>query len=628
MEMNLLEKLGIALRRLESASPDGVSERNDVGFNAHDLTMGCSLAASYPNWTPKQADMAHRIASRYRNTQLSDLGIPAWSDDPNLASKVVEAARAEKVAAQAGLPEWGIQWGQPKTVSTKQGLRTLRSGKPSEAFWAEWRSSKEALRSKGYSVSRNGADWEVLHWGIPTPAPVEEEPKPDLKPIKVPTHGLLAYQVDPVIGLVDSLRRLGAALDGSDTGTGKTYTTLAAMRALGISPLVIAPKAVIPSWERAAKHLGMSIRVINYEKVRTGNTIYGKWTTLDYNGRTLDRFEWSKHLEGLIFDEAHRCKGTKTQNAQLLIAAKHQSIPVIAASATNVTSPLDMRALGYVLGLHNLRDFWQWAEAHGCFKNHWDGWEFGGSASDIDAIHREIFPKRGVRIRVRDLGDRFPATRITTTLVDVQAPSKVSSAYKELAKTFEDIETRKKGDKQGAEHLTAMLRARQVSEAQKIPAMIEMTEDALEEGRSVVLAVNFNDSIRALKEVLGRDRKVSVIHGEQTAVEREENIQAFQTNKVHVIIINLRAGGVGVSLHDLHGRPRTAIISPSWSAVDLKQALGRVWRAGGVSGSVQHILYARGTVEERVAELLQLKLDRLTVFNDGLAELDVKDSEL
>jgi len=47
-----------------------------------------------------------------------------------------------------------------------------------------------------------------------------------------------------------------------------------------------------------------------------------------------------------------------------------------------------------------------------------------------------------------------------------------------------------------------------------------------------------------------------------------------------------------------------------------------------VSGSVQHILYARGTVEERVAEMLEAKLRRLTVFNDGLSSLDITDKDL
>ena len=524
--------------------------------------------------------------------------------------------------------EWGIRWSAPKTISTKNGLRSLRSGTPTEAFWSAWRTGKEGLKSKGYGVSREGANWSVVHWSAPTAAPVEEEKAPEPAPVTVPTEGLLKYQVPAVRGLVAALQRHGAALDGSDTGTGKTYTSIAAFRALGISPVVIAPKAVLPSWERAAEHFGVTIRVVNYEKVRTGNTPYGSWTTVESNGRTFDRFVWADNVKGLIFDEAHRAKGLKTQNAQLMIAARLQRIPTIAASATAATNPMEMRSLGFLLGLHALRDFYQWAEACGCYKNRWDGWEFGGSSSDIAQIHSAIFPAKGVRIRVRDLGDQFPTTRITTTLVDVQSPTKIAAAYKDLAAAFTSIEERSKEDKGGAEHLTAMLRARQVSETQKIPSMIEMAEDALEEGRSVVLAVNFNDSIKALVGAMGKDVTVAQIHGSQTSEEREANIQAFQSNRAHVIVINLRAGGVGVSLHDLHGRPRTAIISPSWSAVDLKQALGRVWRAGGVSGSVQHILYARGTVEERVAKLLQAKLDRLTVFNDGLAELEVEDSEL
>lgn len=626
--MTLLEKIGTGLRRLADNTADGCKEQNEVGFNRNDYAMGSSLARQYPQWTPKQAVAAHRIVSHYRNTQLKDLDIPAWAVDPEAAS-VALTHRDATPAPAVDLPEWGLQWGEPKVVNTRKGLRVLRSALPTSGFWAEWRRNKEGMKSKGYSLGRRGPDWEVLHWGIPTSAPEEPEEKPVQKTIPwVDPKGLLPYQVPAVRSLVSSLVHLGAALDGSDTGTGKTYTTLAAMRAMGLSPLVIAPKAVLPSWERAAIHLGVKIRVVNYEKVRAGNTEHGEWKTETYGSRTYERFVWSPKVKALIFDEAHRAKGTKTQNAQMLIGAAFQKIPTIAASATAVTNPMEMRALGYLLGLHGLRDFWTWAEAHGCHKNQWDGWEFGGSEKDMERIHAQIFPERGVRIRVSDLGDQFPKTLITTTLVDVQSPEKLSKAYADLDEAFRKIEEAKKDDKDGAEHLTAMLRARQISETQKIPALIDMAKDALDEGRSVMIAVNFNDSLDTIAHALGKDRKVATIRGDQSAEDRERNIQAFQTNKVHVIVINLRAGGVGVSLHDLHGRPRTALISPSWSAVDLKQALGRIWRAGGVSGSVQHILYARGTVEERVAEMLEAKLRRLTIFNDGLSNLDITDKDL
>ena len=120
----------------------------------------------------------------------------------------------------------------------------------------------------------------------------------------------------------------------------------------------------------------------------------------------------------------------------------------------------------------------------------------------------------------------------------------------------------------------------------------------------------------------------SIIRGDQTADERQRNIDAFQSDKTRVLIANLRAGGVGVSLHDLNGKfPRTALICPGWSPTDLKQALGRVHRAGGKSTSIQRILYAADTVEERVAERIQERLRTLAILNDGV-DLNLTETDL
>ena len=54
----------------------------------------------------------------------------------------------------------------------------------------------------------------------------------------------------------------------------------------------------------------------------------------------------------------------------------------------------------------------------------------------------------------------------------------------------------------------------------------------------------------------------------------------------------IQAGGVGVSLHDLHGgHPRMSIISPTWSGQDLKQVLGRIHRAGSKTPAIQKIVF-------------------------------------
>ena len=516
--------------------------------------------------------------------------------------------------------EFNLVWSAPTVQNTPGGVRNLRTAAPTEEFWAVWRRSKEGLKSKGYSVSKlvTGGDWQVCHWQIPAASPAAAQ----IVPLERPTplshpEGLLAYQKPAVAALVRSLRQYGHCIDASDTGTGKTFTSLGSARELGLTPTVICPKAVIPSWIRAAKHLGMSCNAINYEKVRTGNTPYGRWVPVK-GLSNVERFQWSQQVSMLIFDEVHRCKSTKSQNADLLIGAGLQSLPTIAASATAATNPMEMRALGFLLGLHGLRDFWSWAEAHGCYRNQWDGWEWGGADEDIAAIHRQVFPAKGIRVRISDLGDAFPKTQIRTELIPVASPDKIDKAYAAVTKAIAEVHEKARTDSSGAEHLTAQLRARQVSELQKIPALIELCKDALAERRSIFVGVNFSDSIDAVRASL-KDIPCSIIRGDQTAEERQRNIDAFQADKTRVVIANLRAGGVGVSLHDLNGRfPRTALICPGWSPTDLKQALGRVWRAGGKSTSIQRILYAADTVEEKVAERIEERLRTLAILNDGI----------
>lgn len=631
MNMMELERVvRLALGAVNLLDDDHARQKNDAGFNRMDGPIARSLLEQ-PHWTPRQLATAHKLARRYRGQHGDEIPDLAPIEVEGMAVQERARAREAALAATAGLPEWGLQWSAPRTLETRAGLRVLRTATPTEAFWAEWRANKDPIKAKGYSVANRAGVWEVAHWAAPVAAPAPADvPTPNkVEPVSIDESRLLPYQVPAVRAIVSALQRWGAALDGSDTGTGKTYMALVAMKALRLTPTVIAPKTVLPSWRRAAQHVGIRINAINYEKVRMGNTEFGSWKTEARNGRDHERFVWSADVKALIFDEVHRCKGLKTQNASMLVSARAQGIPTIAASATAAVNPLEMKALGFMLGLHGLRDFYAWAEAHGCYKNNWDGWEFGGDESDMVRIHEQIFPDRGTRVRVRDLGDMFPPTMITTRLVEVKSPATLTREYATLGRLLDEVHERSKTDRDGAEHLTAMLRARQVSEVQKLPPAIEMAEDALGQSRAVFICCCFDDSIDVLSEALGKHGRVEVVRGGQSARDRDDAIERFQRNESRILIANIRAGGVGISLHDLCGVPRTAIILPSWSAVELKQALGRIWRAGGRSEAVQYVLYAAGVpVEERVAGLLEEKLRRMSVFNDGLAELDIREGDL
>ena len=82
----------------------------------------------------------------------------------------------------------------------------------------------------------------------------------------------------------------------------------------------------------------------------------------------------------------------------------------------------------------------------------------------------------------------------------------------------------------------------------------------------------------------------------------------------------------GINLQDLDGNhPRLTLFSPPYSVIKLKQAFGRVHRENSKSKSIQKIVYAAGTPEERVVELMGTKLENLTMINNGkITDEDLK----
>lgn len=420
---------------------------------------------------------------------------------------------------------------------------------------------------------------------------------------------LLPYQLPAVRSQSIALQN-GGTLDASDTGTGKTYIALAVCTVLSRRAYVVCPKAVIPSWQRAAAHFGVALAgVCNYETLTRGNQ-----PAVTKTGKEKISFTWNLPAETIIvIDECHRMKDGKTLNNKMGIAALRQGYGVFGLSATAADNPMQMKFSGSLTGLFEPAEFWSWAAANGVYQSSF-GYKFNDDREVLTKIHSQIFPKRGFRLRVKDLGDAFPESQIAAEAYGVNGAEKeIQKVYSEMKAELKRLKAKESGDGD-ALPITIRLRARQRVELLKVPAMVEMAEDAIEEGMSVAIFVNFNESADALCEKL---KTRCAIRGGQSAVERESNIASFQADHQPVIVCNIKAGGAGVSLHGSpEARTRLAIISPSDSGQDLKQALGRVWRANGAK-SIQRIFFAAGTVEEKVCENVRAKISRIDAINDG-----------
>jgi superfamily II DNA or RNA helicase len=416
---------------------------------------------------------------------------------------------------------------------------------------------------------------------------------------------LLPYQESHADAVAAALQQHGLAIDGSDPGVGKTYVAAKVAKDRGSAVLVVCPKVSIPAWRRVLEGFQVPVLdIVNYEKLRTGNTPHGKWSP-------RKQFEWSiPERTLLIFDEVHRCKGKDSQNAKMLRDAK--GLPMLLLSATLAENPMELRAIAHVTDLCDWHRFWSWLLKNGCKKGRF-GLEFNKRRTDVLAsLHNELFKVRGSRIRIADLGNQFPDTQITAEALDFGED--IEKIYEEMEAELDALEEAAANDKP-AQALTIALRARQSVELCKVPGIVQLAEDFLQDGKSVVVFTNYRATLDSLCERLKTD---CAIYGGQTAEARQACIDRFQSNADRVIVVNIRAGGVSLSLHDVHNtNPRVALVCPTYSGTELRQALGRVHRSGG-SKSLQRILFAAGSIEEKICARVNAKLDRMDLLNDGI----------
>ena len=427
------------------------------------------------------------------------------------------------------------------------------------------------------------------------------------------TPELYDWQKDHSGRLTQSIKAHGVAKDGSDTGTGKTIIALHVARNTELSPFVVCPKAVVPAWKEWMEKFGYdSDRVINYEKLKAGKTDWG-WIPKKgfFRWKGFDKPE--EHL--IIFDEDHRMKGHKSLNSKILISAKALGFNTLLLGATSCSNPLEMRAMGYALDMHDGKGWWNWCQKNGCKKGRFT-LEFQNPGPTLKRFHDHIYGEYGSRIRISDLPEgAFPDNLIIPEgyLLD----GDIDSIYENMSSELEAFNTKIEGGEHEDSPLIVQLRARQEIELLKVPTFVELAKDVLAEESSVVIFVNFKDTLEAIAQRLNDLGPVSIVEGGQSDTDRDSNIDSFQCNRSKIIICMIQAGGVGINLHDeLGGHPRVSLISPGFSAVDLRQTLGRIHRSGSKSPAIQKIIFAAGSVEMRVCALIKKKLNHLDLIND------------
>lgn len=472
--------------------------------------------------------------------------------------------------------------------------------------------------------------------------PIQENHQPNTDVEKK----LLSFQIPHLYQMYESFQENNCIIDASDTGTGKTYVGLALSSMLNLKPFIICPKSVISNWVSVAKDLGVEMfGVSNYESLKNGKYYTPDFEKVkcpymdiidneddekkdDEKKKKISKLDFAFYFPKdiiIIFDEAHRCKNYKSITSKLLLSiSKNNNNKILLLSATITDKINCFKPFGVTFGFYNdVKNFRKWMRKKLLMNKNKYQYLENDDYRMLNIIHDNIFPEKGSKMKISELGDLFPKNQVTARLYFCQNYDEIQKQYEMIKKVFEDY---KQKEEKTFFPLAKIMYARMRIEQYKIPIIIDLATEALDNGYSVVIFTCFSETMYGLADHLKTD---CLIHGQQSREERQSSIDDFQSNKSNIIISMIQAGNVGISLHDIHGgHPRMSLINPSWNGIEMKQALGRIHRAAAKSPALQRIIYCYKTYEEEICKLIEKKINIIDTINEGGLVVDKIDMEV
>ncbi|MGC4747009.1 DEAD/DEAH box helicase [Micromonospora sp. DT201] len=164
--------------------------------------------------------------------------------------------------------------------------------------------------------------------------------------------------------------------------------------------------------------------------------------------------------------------------------------------------------------------------------------------------------------------------------------------------------------------------------SEKLQLLDDLLEIILAEGGGALVFTQYVQMARLLERHLGeRGVPAQLLHGGVPVHQREEMVRRFQAGEVPVFLLSLKAAGTGLNLtradHVIH-------YDRWWNPAVEEQATDRAYRIGQTKPVQVHRLIAQGTLEDRIAALLESKqgLADAVLTGGETALTELSDAEL
>ena len=166
----------------------------------------------------------------------------------------------------------------------------------------------------------------------------------------------------------------------------------------------------------------------------------------------------------------------------------------------------------------------------------------------------------------------------------------------------------------------AAFEAAAVEHSAKLQRLVEIVDEAADNGWKTVVFSSFLDVLRAVERALG-GRSVGLLTGRLDPSSRQALVDEFSASPEPLVLVSqIQAGGVGLNIQ---AASVVVLTEPQWKPSIEDQAVARLHRMGQLRPVHVHRLLAEGGVDERMLEILTTK--RRT-FDEYVRMSDLKDA--
>ncbi len=414
-------------------------------------------------------------------------------------------------------------------------------------------------------------------------------------------------------------QRLGGVL-ADEMGLGKTLQALGLLTAIrgvpgggarGGPSLVVAPASLLENWRREAVAFAPGLRVAVHhgtgrlssrEALARHDVVVTSYGTLTRDRDLIGGVNWVC----VVADEAQHIKNRRSQNAQALRAIPAESRFVLTGtplenSLEELRSLFEFLLPGYLAAVPS------------------------GLRTDERAWHDERLIARTapyiLRRTKRAVAPELPPKIEQTVWCELSGEQR--GLYDSMRENGErelfDLEASGAGEARlRFAMLTQLLRLRQVCcdprlleagrgvVSAKHEVLLELIEEAIDDGHRILIFSQFASALRLLREDLeGEGVAACHLDGAMAPQARQQEVDRFQRSpEIPVFLLSLKAGGAGLNIT---AADTVVHLDPWWNPAAEAQATDRAHRIGQTRTVTSCKLICSGTVEEKVLALQEEK---------------------